>query len=77
MVVPASFVFFTESGRAAFLLASDAIKGIGLVPFSAAVRALASIIDIQLLLAQVASVVEVREEVLDNQSARKRIKCEN
>ena len=77
MVVPASFVFFTESGHTAFLLASDAIKGIGLVPFSAAVRALASIVDIQLLLAQVTSVVKVREEVLDNQSGRKRIKCEN
>lgn len=77
MIVPASFMFFTESGRAAFLLASDAIKRIGLVPFSAAVRALASIVDTQLLLAQVASIVEVREGVLDDQLARKRIKREN
>jgi hypothetical protein len=77
MVVPASFVFFTESGRAAFLPASDAIKRVGLVPFSATVRALASIVDTQLLLAQVASVVEVQEGVLDNQLAREHIKREN
>ena len=77
MVVPASFVSFTESSRAAFLLASNTIKGIGLVPLSAAMRALASIIYIQLLLAQVASVVQAREEVLDSQSGGRRMKCES
>jgi len=45
MAVPASFMFCTESGRAAFLLASDTIEGIWLVSLSAAVGALASIVD--------------------------------
>jgi hypothetical protein len=65
MAVPASFMYFTESGGTAFLLASDTIKGIGLVPLSAAVRALPSSVDIQTFLAQAAFVVEVLEEFLD------------
>jgi hypothetical protein len=73
MAVPTSFMYFTESGDAAFLLASDTIKGIGLVPLSAAMRALPSIVDIQILLAQAAFVVEVLEDFLDKQSVRKRV----
>lgn len=71
MAIPASFMYFTESGDTAFFVASDTIKGIGLVPLSAAVRALPSIVDIQILLAQATFVVEVLEEFLDKQSVRK------
>ena len=64
MVVPASFVHLAESSSTAFfptafLLASDTVKRIGLVPLSATVRALSSIVDIQLLLAQVTFILEV------------------
>jgi hypothetical protein len=73
MAVPTSFMYFTESGDATFLFASDTIKEIGLVPLSTTVRALPSIVDIQILLAQAAFVVEVLENFLDKQSVRKRV----
>jgi hypothetical protein len=71
MAVPASFMDFTKSrGCAALLRAGDAIIGIGLVPLSATVRALASIVDTQILVAKVALVVQVQEEVLGDLSVK-------
>jgi hypothetical protein len=70
MAVPASFMCLTKSSVGApFPLASDTIILVRLVTFPAAVRALASIDDTQLLLAICASIIEIQEEVLDGKLA--------
>jgi hypothetical protein len=71
MVVPASFMYLTESsGRAVFYLASDTIIRIGRAALSTTVRALANVNNAQLLLAVIASVVEFQKEVLEGKLAK-------